>query len=489
MNSQTIAAPSERVATPDHVQVAGSSSPGNRGKHAAPTGANDHTRRMLEAPPFPLLVKMASPNAIAFLVQASVSIAEAWFIARLGTAPLAAIALMFPALMLMQMLANGAMGGAVASAVARALGRGDRAGAEALVWHALVIALGAALLFTVLYFVFGPALLARTGAPAEVTAEAARYGSILFAGTIPIWIVAFLSSIVRGSGNMKLPAALMIGGSMVQVPLSGALILGWFGLPALGLRGAAVAIVAISVMNTLILVARLVRPDAVVRLVTSACVFRTTHFGAIFRVGLLAALSPIFVVLTISALNVLIGGFGVAALAGYGIVARLEFLLVPMVFGIGAALTALVGVNVGAGNLPRAERIGWLGGFAAAGITGVVGLLLALAPGLWLDLFADDPASWQAGAAYLHIVGPVFLFQGLGLSLYFASQGAGTVTWPVVATVLRFVVCVGGAALAVHVLDLGLGAVYACIALGMALYGIVTAGSIALGAWRPRGVT
>jgi putative MATE family efflux protein len=442
---------------------------------------------MLESPPLPLLLKMASPNAVAFLVQASVSIAEAWFIARLGTAPLAAIALMFPALMLMQMLANGAMGGAVASAIARALGRGSRASAEALVWHALVIAVGAALLFTALYFAFGPGLLARTAAPAAVTAEAVRYGNVLFAGTIPIWIVAFLSSVVRGSGDMKLPAALMIGGSVVQVPLSGALILGWFGLPALGLPGAAVAIVTISVMNTLILVVRLVRHDAVVRLVTSACVLRAEHFGAIFRVGLLAALSPIFVVLTISSLNVLIGGFGVTALAGYGIVARLEFLLVPMVFGIGAALTALVGVNVGAGNLPRAERIGWFGGFTAAALTGVVGLLLAVVPGIWLDLFAKDPESWQSGAAYLRIVGPVFLFQGLGLSLYFASQGAGKVAWPVVATVLRFVVCVGGAALGVHVFDLGLNAVYASIAIGMVLYGAVTAGSIALGAWRPRG--
>jgi Na+-driven multidrug efflux pump len=310
---------------------------------------------------------------------------------------------------------------------------------------------------------------------------------VLFAGTIPVWTSALLNAVVRGTGDMRLPATLMIAGSIVQVPLSGALMLGWFGLPALGLPGSAIAVIAVALLTTVVLLVRLLRQDAPVRLARAALGLRRAHFADIFRVGLLAALSPVFVVLTIGSLNVLIGGFGVAALAGYGIVARLEFLLVPMVFGIGAALTSMVGINVGAGNLPRAERIAWLGGFTAAGLTGTVGLLLAFLPGLWLDLFTDDPAAWRAGASYLAIVGPVFLFQGLGLALYFASQGAGTVAWPVFATVLRFAICVGGAALGVRWFDQPLEFVYVCIAAGMAAYGALTAVAIAMGAWRNKG--
>jgi Na+-driven multidrug efflux pump len=262
---------------------------------------------------------------------------------------------------------------------------------------------------------------------------------------------------------------------------------GWLGLPALGLPGAAVSVIVVSTASTVLLLVRSLRPDAPVRLVSAALTLRWARFADIFRVGLLAALSPIFVVLTISALNLLVGRFGVDALAGYGIVARLEFLLVPMVFGIGTAMTSLVGVNMGAGNLARAERIGWTGGLTAAGLTGTVGLLLAVAPGLWLDLFTDDPASWRAGALYLQIVGPAFLFQGLGLSLYFASQGAGTVAWPVAATVLRFVIAVGGAAAGVLWLDQSIGFVFACVAAGMVVYGALTATSVARGAWRKKG--
>jgi putative MATE family efflux protein len=445
------------------------------------------SQAILTAPPFPLLLRLATPNAIAFLVQAAVSMAEVAFVGRLGTAALAALALMFPGLMLMQTLANGAIGGAVSSAIARALGAGDIARAERLVWHAIVIALAAGALFLATWQLAGAPLLEWLGASAEVRAEAARYGAIVFGGACVVWIVALLSSVFRGMGNMRLPATLMIAGACVQVPLSGTLMLGWFGVPPLGLEGAAVAVLGVATLTGAILLYRLQRGDAPIRLHVARFELSRRLFVDILRVGSLAALSPVFTVLTVSMINALVSRFGVAALAGFGIVARLEFLLIPMVFGLGAAMTAMVGTNMGAGNVDRAERIGWLGGFSAAAVTGVVGIVLALFPHLWLDLFADDAATWAAGESYLQIVGPMFAFQGLGLSLYFASQGAGTVFWPVVATGLRFLIGVGGATLAVSAFGLGLDAVYVCLAAGMFVYGALTAGAVKLGAWRRHG--
>ena len=158
--------------------------------------------------------------------------------------------------------------------------------------------------------------------------------------------------------------------------------------------------------------------------------------------------------------------------------------MIPLVFGIGTALTSTVGVNIGAGNVRRAEHFAWTGSAAAALIAGAVGVVLAIEPGLWLDLFTDDPAAYAAGAGYLTIVGPLFAFQGVGLALYFASQGAGRVVWPVIATALRLVVAVGGGALVLYVLDDGLRGIYVCIAASMLVYGAVTAGAIRLGAWR-----
>lgn len=439
---------------------------------------------LLSDPPLRLVIRMASPSAAAFLVQAAVSMAETGFIARLGLTSLAAIAIMLPALMLMQMLANGAIGGAVSSAIARSLGRGDPEAARGLVWHALALALLASFAFGLIYAAWGRRLIAASGAPDAVVEVAHSYGRLLFPGLAPIWISALLTSVVRGTGDMRFPARLMIAGSLVQIPLSGCLMLGLAGLPALGLKGSAVAVILVASASTVILVLRLVRSTGPVRLAMDACRLRLGYFADILRVGALAAVSPVSTVMTVALLNGLIGRFGVETLAGYGIVARVEFLLVPLVFGIGAALTALVGTNMGAGQVDRAERIGWTGALLAAGLTGAVGLVLALAPTLWTGLFTHSPASLASGGLYLHVIGPVFAFQGLGLALYFASQGAGAVLWPILATVLRFLLAVGGATWVLRAADAPLAAVYACIAAGMVTYGAVCALALWRGAWR-----
>ncbi len=442
------------------------------------------TQQMLEARPFPLLMRLAVPNSLAFFVQACVSMTEVWYVGRLGRNALAAMALAFPFLMLMQTMSGGAMGGAVSSAVARAIGSGRSDRAAALVWHAIAIALGGAALFALLYVALGPALLARLGGEGEVLAQATAYLSILFAAGVSLWLNAILGALFRGAGDMRFPALILLASAILQVPLSGALILGWWGAPALGVRGAAISVVAIASLASLAQLVRLARGVGALRLSLTALRFEIETFREILRVGMLSALSPILTVFTIVAVNGLVAGFGPAALAGYGIGSRLEFLLIPLVFGIGAALTAMVGTNIGAGNFERALRIAWIGSASAAALTGTIGIGLALRPDLWVGTFTSDPQIYEAGTTYLRVVGPCYVFQGLGLSLYFASQGARAVLWPVLATALRFAIAVGGSTIAVTQLGYGTGAIFACVAGGMVAYGVMTAGAIKVGAWR-----
>lgn len=452
---------------------------------AALSRARPAARRLTEGAPLPLLLRLAAPNALAFLTQAAVSVAELAIIGRLGTVPLAALALMFPVLMLMQMLANGAFGGAVASAAARALGAGDADGAAAVGWHAVYLATVAGLLLGLGYVLAGEWLLDAAGAPAGVTDAAERYARVVFAGAPLIWLAALTSAVYRGVGEMRFPALLMVAGGVTQVVLTGVLAFGVAGLPQLGLAGAAVAVVAVAAVNSAILLWCLARGRvAEVQLRRRTARPNRRVLLDVLRVGAPAALSPMLTVATVVVVNALVSGLGPERLAGYGIVTRLELLLIPLVFGLGVAMTAVVGASVGAGDVRRAERVGWTGAMLASGVTGAVGLLLALRPDAWLGLFTDDPAIWAAGAGYLRVVGPLFAFQGLGLSLYFASQGAGAMFWPVFATLLRFLLAAGGGAIAIYQLESGLHGLYVCLALGMLAYGAVTAASIAGGAWR-----
>jgi putative MATE family efflux protein len=377
----------------------------------------------------PLLLSMSAPNSVAFLIQASVSMAEVWFIGRLGSASLAAIALVFPLLMLFQTLSGGAMGGAVASAIARALGAGDLQRAETLIWHALALAAMGAVALLVVFLLAGSEFLRFLGGSGSVLEQALSYSYVLFLGGIFVWLVGVVSAIFRGMGNMRFPAAMMILSAFVQVPLSGLLITGAFGAPKLGVMGAAVSAVISSILLAAVMLIRLAGDSGQIRLTKPAAVFRRHHFADILQVALPASLSPLLTVATIIILTAIVGRFGEQALAGYGIGSRIEFLLIPLVFGIGASMTSLVGVGIGAGDIKRAEHIGTVGGLGAAGLAGGIGLILAVQPELWIPYFSQDPVVQDAATRYIQIVGPWFAFYGLGLVLYFGSQGAGALRW------------------------------------------------------------
>jgi Na+-driven multidrug efflux pump len=161
---------------------------------------------------------------------------------------------------------------------------------------------------------------------------------------------------------------------------------------------------------------------------------------------------------------------------------RLEYLLVPLVFGLGAPLVAMVGTNIGAGRRERALRVAWTGAAIAGVVTAAIGIAAALWPRAWLTLFGDDPTMLAVGAQYLRIVGPFYGFFGVGMALYFASQGAGRLGWPLLAGLLRLAVATLGGWLALRFVGT-IEAVFVALGVALALFGLINAAAVALGAW------
>ena len=178
----------------------------------------------------------------------------------------------------------------------------------------------------------------------------------------------------------------------------------------------------------------------------------------------------------------LVGRFGPAAIAGYGTGSRLEYLLVPIVFGLGGPLVALVGTNMGAGQHRRALRAAWIGAAIAAGLTGSIGLYAAAFPHTWLSLFDTDPTMLDAGSRYLQSVGPFYGLFGLGMALYFASQGTGRLWWPLLANLARLAIAAGGGWLALRWSG-DLSYVFLAQGAALAAFGLINAGAVAGGAW------
>jgi putative MATE family efflux protein len=439
------------------------------------------TRRLLHAPILGTLLRMAWPNVLVMLAQASTGLIETWWVSRLGTDALAGMALVFPGFMMMSMLSAGAIGGGISSAVARALGAGRRDDADALVLHAILINLGFGVLTSVVFLAFGRRIYGAMGGEGASLDAALTYSNVVFAGNLLVWLMNALASAIRGTGNMLVPSLAICAGVALLVPLSPLLIFGLGPLPRLGIAGGGAAVVLTTVLMIAVLGWYILSGRCVVRLRLRRLRWRL--FADILRVGAVGAVSTLQTSFTVALTTALVGrAGGPDAVAGYGTGARLEYLLIPLVFGLGAPMVALVGTNIGAGQRHRALRIALIGGAAAFAVTEMIGIAAAIWPEAWLGLFGGTPRMMATGIAYLHRVGPFYGFFGLGLSLYFASQGAGRLAWPLLAGLIRMVIAVGGG-WAVLALSGSLGWAFAMLGLALVVYGITLSTAVASGVW------
>ncbi len=300
---------------------------------------------------------------------------------------------------------------------------------------------------------------------------------------LAVWLFNIFASLIRGAGDMKIPARAMVIVAVIQVISGGLLSQGWLGLPSFGIAGISGGMILANSIGTLIVLQKL---RAGVNGISFRREYLSFHKGValdLLKVGSVATLNPFLSVTSVVLLTALVSQFGETFLAGFGIGARLEFILVPIVFGLGAAMISMVGSNIGAGQVRRAERIGWIGGGMAALVCGAIGLFVGLVPAGWAGLFTNDKAVFAAAAEYLIIVGPSYLFFGLGLSLYFASQGAHAVVWPVMASVGRLAVAVGLGSWLLH-LQAGYQALLFCVAGSLIAYGLGASLPLLLGSWR-----
>ena len=437
---------------------------------------------LLTSPILPTLLKLAVPNIVAMFGSTLVAVAETSYIGRLGIEPLAAIALVFPFVMLTQMMSAGAMGGGVSSAISRALGAGDRDRAARLALHAVIIGGCAGVFFTAMMLLLGRQFFSLLGGRGGVLDQACQYSQVLFSGAVSIWLVNTLSSVLRGTGDMRLPSATLIGAAIVQIVVGGALGLGLAGLPQLGMRGIAAGQLTAFSLGAIFLAWYLVSGRSRLTLDFRAFRFQRGMFVDILKVGAISCLAPLQSVLTILIFTRILAGFGTATLAGYGMGSRLEFLLTPIAFAFGVASVPMVGMAVGAGLSARARKVAWTAGAAAGLSVGLIGLIVAVAPVLWVSLFTGDPGVTSAAYSYFAWAGPAFGFFGMGTCLYFASQGAAKVGGPVLAGTGRLLLVGLGGWWLVSI-NAPAWTLFALVGAAMVLFGLGVAASIGLTRW------
>jgi putative MATE family efflux protein len=440
---------------------------------------------LLDRPILPTLLWLAWPNVIALSASTCVVIAETSYIGRLGVESLAAMALVFPCVILTMTMSGGAMGGGVASAIARALGAGDVERASTLASHALLIGLCFGLTFMLGMLIFGPQLLELLGGRGNVLTQAIAYTQIFFGGAVAPWLMNTMAGVLRGTGNMKLPSLMMLSSAVCQIILGGTLGLGLGPIPQFGMRGVAAGsltayLISISVMSWYLFSGR----SRVIPKIFGLRIQGAMFFD-ILKVGAISCFSPLQSVLTISIFTHMLASFGTEILAGYGIGARLEFLLTSVSFAVGIASVPMIGMSVGAGRIARARRVAWTAGFVSFLAVGGIATFIAIFPDVWVNLFTHDASVRAASHQYLSTAAPMYAFIGLASSMYFSSQGAAKVIGPVMAQTARLLfIGTGGWWLSTH--NATAQDLFVLASASMVVLGVLSCLSVVLTRWGPK---
>jgi putative MATE family efflux protein len=439
---------------------------------------------LLDAPVTRTILRLSAPN-VAALVAVTLTVGyDGYLIGKLGADALAGVSLVLPLAMLMMQMSAAGIGGGAASSIARALGAGRHQDAETLAMHALVLAVVVGLLAGAAALLFGPMLYRMLGGRGAALELAEAYALPILGCTVAPWVLNTAGAIYRGTGNMKMPALSMIACGLGHVLLGPLLVFGWGPVPAFGVTGAGLSLIFLYTVAGIVMLFLLTRPDAPLRLRKQRLHWRV--FKALLAAGAPAAVSPLLSNMCVIVLTGYAGVFGTAALAGYGIGTRLEYILIQLAFGVGSTLLTLVGMNAGAGRFDQAKLTAWIGSLLVAAMTGSVGVLVAIWPEAWTGFFTGNPAVRDAGIDYLKIVGPFYSLFGFGLAMFFASQGAGRLRWPLTASALRLCCVVFAGAAVAQAAGGSLAGLAWVVGASFSVYAIVIGAAVRLAAWTSR---
>lgn len=436
-----------------------------------PAEVDSRTRMLLEDPIAPTILRLALPNATVMTVQILIGMLEVYFVSQTGMDGLAGVAPVFPLVSLVLAIAQGAIGGGFVTAVARALGTGRIEAASEYAWYAVALGVPLGLATTAIMVALGPSLYGHMGISGNALAIALSYSFIIFAGAVLIWLFNLLMAVVRGTGNLLVPVIVVCGGAVMLIPLSPALIFGAFGYKGLGPAGGAVAMLVYYAFGTLAYAGYLWGRFGVLKPSYRMPRLSLEPALAVLRVGGMSSVVSASTNLTLAIVTAYVAMGGVEALAGYGAASRLEFLLVPLAYGIGGPVGIVISANLGAGRIERAVKASWVGVLMACALTELIGLAAAAFPQQWIGMFSQDPSVLRVGAEYLHRVGPFFGFFGFGYALYCVGQATGRMEASVLAALLRAAVAVLGGYVVIW-LKADVTWNFVAVALGMVAFGL-----------------
>ena len=417
------------------------------------------------------LLRLAGPIILSYILQDAFNIIDMIFVGRLGPGAIAAVGVSGNLLRLIGVFALGISTG-TGIIVAQYLGARDRAQAEHIVMQSILLAVFFSICVTLVgYPLAKPGLLAVRMVDPEVLSLGTTYMHIILIGISTMFLSMTLGSIFRAGGDAFTPMLVLIFSTVINIVLDPLLIFGLWGFPKLGVAGSAYATLTGRGVGVIILLYLCWTGRAPISL--RSVRFRADFTGmfAILRLGVFSSMQGFWRHVSRLGFLWVIGPYGKTVVAAYTICMRLRILVMNPGFGIANSVAPLVGQNLGANHVDRAERSARVANIVGATIMAVIGAIFLVFPETFIRIFTPDTDVIEIGTVYLRFLAPTFGFIAFSLVLGKALNGAGDTFSPMVITLgSQLIVGLGLVIILSHLI--GLNGVWIGIALSNVVQGI-----------------
>ena len=381
---------------------------------------------LLEGPILKSLLKLAVPIILANVMQSAYQLIDAFWVGRLGDAAVAAVSITFPVVFLTIALGSG-MGIAGAILVAQYYGADDQSSVNHVAAQTVLTIVVTSVAFAAIGYMLTPSLLRLMGVSEEVYTGALGFMRVSFVGLTFVFSFIMFQSLMRGVGEVNLPIYIVSGTVALNAVLDPLFIFGWGPVPAAGVMGAAMATFVTQGIAALVGIWVMFGGRFGLKVKLSDFVPDFSFIRKAFFLGLPASIEMSATAFGIIIMTFLIATFGTLGIASYGVGSTiLQVVMIPAL-GLSMAISTLVGQNIGAGNMARAERIGQFGTIIAFGALSAIGLIVfAFAPVFIRFFVPEEEEVIATGAVFLRTMSLAWGFLGVQFALAGVLRASGS---------------------------------------------------------------
>lgn len=392
--------------------------------------------RMGTARMLPLIFSMALPAMFSMLIQALYNVVDTYYVSQVSQKAMSAVSLAFPIQNLQIAFAVGTAVG-VTSLISRRLGEGRKSDAESAAAHGLLLGLCTAAVFAVYGAFFTTPFFKMFESDPEIVLMGDQYISICCIFSFGSFVVVMLEKILQATGNMLWPMIFQLVGALINIALDPLFIFGYFGLPAMGVTGAAIATVGGQIISMIFAaVVFAVRPHAI-SISFKGFRPRFETIKNIYAVGLPAIVMQAIGTVMNMAMNGILSGFSTAAYTVFGLYFKLQSFVFMPVFGLTQGLLPIMGFNYGAKNKKRLTQAMAQGCLIALCIMLAGMLVFLLLPDKLLGIFNASEELLSIGVPALRTICTCFVFAALGIVSSTMFQAVGRGTYSLIVSLMR----------------------------------------------------